>query len=714
MRFRLLLIMLALGLGSILAQYKTVSIHDIQYVDSVGSKGWKPSSLTGDTVTIVGTIMIRPLVDPDTNRTPVMYYGSRWGTYIQDTSASASADGWGGLNILQNDTTGDNQNTFFDLRDTADVVEMTGVVTTYNETNELFLLLNPITPVSPIKHLPKRPDPLVLTMSDLTSNGVTNKEYYKYSGTYVEFKDVVTSDRSANSFNINDGKGNSIQAYGQSRYYRTDNNKVPGSTYQPPVDGTHLAYVRGILTLYQDTYEILPIYPDDIHITLLAPSITNIKRDPVQVKTNDQVTISANINGGSGYLTDVRLHYKVGDQSRIAVQMTKSLSDTTLYSAVISGISTDSTLVDYFITANNNLGLLNSNPGDTVKGNYFYQVLNEPLKIRDVQYSPLGSGYSSYNGYEVTLTGIVTADTSDIPGFGTSTPQRMYMQDGSGPWTGIMIGTGGTNGADVLKFERGDNVTLTGIIRENYNVTSIDTLTQLTVNSHNNPLPDPVDLKTGDIADSTGATPNVEKWESVLIDYKNVKVTDENADGDPGANSYNFGESMINDGSGDARIEFQDGNHNYNNDWDSTLAKDPANIYVKLNSTFTEIRGILFYSHSFYKIVPRKNDDFIGYMGPTAVNDKTSKLPVSYKLDQNYPNPFNPSTTINYSIPKASIVTIKIFNILGQEVRTLVNENKSAGNYSLRFNAVNLSSGVYFYSIKAGNYYQVKKMMLLK
>ena len=103
---------------------------------------------------------------------------------------------------------------------------------------------------------------------------------------------------------------------------------------------------------------------------------------------------------------------------------------------------------------------------------------------------------------------------------------------------------------------------------------------------------------------------------------------------------------MINDGSGDARIEFQDGNHNYNNDWDSTLADNPANVYVKLGSTFSEVRGILFYSHSYYKIVPRHNDDFIGYMGPLAVNDGTSKLPVSFKLDQNYPNPFNPSTIL--------------------------------------------------------------------
>jgi len=691
------------------SDYPLVSIHDIQYVDSVGTKGWSPSALTGDTVRVVGQIMIRPVIDPDTNRFPIMYYGTRWGTYIRDTSQSQE---WAGLNVLQNDTVGNYQNTFFDLVDTTDIVEITGVVSTYGQTNEIFILLNPVTPVNILGTAPQRPEPLQLSMTDLVNNGVTNKDNYKLSGMYVELHNVISSDRNVSNgaFNINDESGNNIIAYPQSRYYRTDGNKIPGSTYQPPQDGTPISSIKGVLTIYQDTYEILPIYPNDVTITLTPPTISNILRDPVQVKTNDQVTISVNVVGGSGNVTGVQLHYKIGDQDRVSIPMTNSVTDT--YTATIDGISTDSMLVDYFVTADDDLGLSSHNPSDTVKGNYFYQVLDEDLTIRDVQYSPLGSGYSPYNGYYVTLSGVVTADTSDIPGYGSGTPLRVYMQDGNSPWSGIMIGTLGINGADVLKFERGDNVTLNGRIMENYSVTVIDSLKQITVNSHNNPLPDPVDLQTGDIADSSGGNVAVEQWESVLIDYKNVKVTDENADGDPGPNSYNFGESLINDGSGDARIEFQDGSHNYYNNWDSTLAHDPANILVKLNSSFSEIRGVLFYSHSFYKIVPRKNDDFMGFV--VGVKDEKSIQPTAYTLRQNYPNPFNPSTTIEYSIPRESMVSVKIFNILGQEVKTLVNENEAPGNYSIKFNATDLSSGIYFYSLRAGNYYQVKKMMLIK
>jgi|YelNatPaOPRAMG01_1025707.scaffolds.fasta_scaffold00247_4 hypothetical protein len=98
----------------------------------------------------------------------------------------------------------------------------------------------------------------------------------------------------------------------------------------------------------------------------------------------------------------------------------------------------------------------------------------------------------------------------------------------------------------------------------------------------------------------------------------------------------------------------------------------------------------------------------------TDVKKVDNNLPATYKLSQNYPNPFNPSTTINYSLPKSGLVTLKVYNILGQVVATLVNQNQVAGNYNVSFDASRLASGVYFYSIKAGNFSEVKKMMLLK
>lgn len=714
MKLRLLLLLFVVGASLNFAQkeYPLVTIHDIQYIDNVGTNGFLPSVHTGDTVRVRGAVMVNPVVDPNSNRNPILYYGTRWGIYIQDTSSQVQ-DGWSGLNVIQNDTTGANQNTFFDLVDTTNIIEVTGVVTTYGSTNELLILLNPVTAVNILDQIDKRPAPLQMSFTDFSQGGIVDKSGFKYSGTYVELHNVISSDRNTTSgaFNINDGNGNSMIVYPQSRYFRLGSTQMPGSTYQPPQDGTPINTIRGIITVYNGGYEILPLYPDDIYITATPPVISSITRDKIQVNTNQSVLVSAKISDLDGVVKSAALNYKIGNNARVSVPMNRSVTDTTLYSGTIPAVSTDSTIVNYYISAIDNDGLKGYTPSDTVKGNYFYQVLDGTLKIRDVQYSPSGSGYSGYNGYYVTLTGVVTADTSDLPGI-SGTPLRVYMQDGSGPWTGILIGTMGMKGIDVLKFKRGDSVTLTGKIVENYSVTSIDSLTNIVVNSDSNALPVAVDLKTSDIAKKASGDVTAEQWESVLVDYKNVTVTDDNADGVSGPGTTNHGEIFVTDGSGDTRVELQDGNHSYENLWDATLANDPSNIFVGLGAKFSEIRGILYYSFSYFKLVPRKNDDFVGFV--TDVKENKNITPRSFKLSQNYPNPFNPSTVITYTIPNESSVSLKIYNMIGQEVKTLVEENKAPGTYNVNFNASNLSSGVYFYSLRAGNYYQVKKMMLLK
>jgi flagellar hook assembly protein FlgD len=93
---------------------------------------------------------------------------------------------------------------------------------------------------------------------------------------------------------------------------------------------------------------------------------------------------------------------------------------------------------------------------------------------------------------------------------------------------------------------------------------------------------------------------------------------------------------------------------------------------------------------------------------------ETHVIPKEYSLAQNYPNPFNPVTTIRYGLPVDSRVTLKIYNILGQEVKTLVNEAQGAGYKEIEWNASNLASGVYMYRLTAGNYSDVKRMLLIK
>ncbi|MDE3057003.1 MAG: T9SS type A sorting domain-containing protein [Bacteroidota bacterium] len=92
----------------------------------------------------------------------------------------------------------------------------------------------------------------------------------------------------------------------------------------------------------------------------------------------------------------------------------------------------------------------------------------------------------------------------------------------------------------------------------------------------------------------------------------------------------------------------------------------------------------------------------------------TGAVPNEYRLYDAYPNPFNPTTNIRFSVPVSGSVSLKVYNIIGQEVTTLVNERKSAGTYEVQFDGNNLSSGVYFYRLTAGNYVETKKLVLMK
>ena len=106
------------------------------------------------------------------------------------------------------------------------------------------------------------------------------------------------------------------------------------------------------------------------------------------------------------------------------------------------------------------------------------------------------------------------------------------------------------------------------------------------------------------------------------------------------------------------------------------------------------------------------NED--GIVSMAEKKDELNRIPTNYVLQQNYPNPFNPSTTIKYSIPKQSNVTIKVFDLLGSEVTTLIDREQLRGNYEVEFDGSDLTSGIYFYRLKAGDYVETKKMILLK
>lgn len=695
-RYLILFSFLLMGYG-FAQDYPLVSLHDINFTpDSLLSPGVEYTVHEGDTVRFRGVVMTAPVVNPITDRRRVIAAGARWYAYVQDPDGQP----FGGISVIQNDTTGVNQSTGFDLVDTAQVWEFTAVISIYSgNTIQANLLLNPPVPVGYISGMPKRPDPIELPMSTFMSNGVLVGEGEKYDGMYVIIRNVVTSDRNNTSgtFRFNDGNGNYMTMYDQSGYFTKRGHRLTGLTdYDAPADGTFLEYIRGIVHTRPDGYYIVPVYPGDMLVGATPPTISSTTRNLGYVGSNVPVEVRAKVVDLDGFVDNVKIYYRVNRQSPYnEITMTRVGADTTMYTATIPGIPNDSAYVDYFYRAQDNEGRTSTNPTDTARSRYFYPVLNRPLTIQDVQFSPFGSGYSALHNFRVSVSGVVIADTSDIPGWG-STPMRVYIQNGKTPWAGIWI-----KGFDALNLKRGDNVTVYGKVQEDYNVTCIDSVTSIVVNSTGNPLPEPFALHTGDIGTKPGDVPEAEQYESVLIKYTDPIITMLSAD--PGAN---FGEIMVNDGTGNTRVELQDGNHQYHNFWEPNL----PGIGLDSLAKFSSLTGVLYYSHYYYKLVPRKDDDFVGY----TTDVKDNLVPVEFSLKQNYPNPFNPSTAIEFTLPQGADVKLEIFDVLGRKVETLISEYKDAGNYKVFFNASALPSGVYLYKIDAGTNSSVKKMILMK
>jgi hypothetical protein len=690
--------------------------------DSLGTGG--RASLTNtqylkDTITVTGIVIADPtLIGISSGNTDF---------YIQSPDSAE----WGGMNIFGSSTIASSIG--LGSVDTGYVIQLTGVLTKYSSTSicgNFELAPIPSQTVGILGTPGDRPAPVELKLSDLvtgnhnptTGNGgkVIFDVGTKYKGSYVIIRDLTVTSRSTSTSStgtqwivtVADPLGNTISIYDASRYF-TARNFAANPNYGPPAVGSKIEYIKGLLAAYATYgYEIVPLYPGDIKVTGFAPLITatgfSSRRSAAFPSQNDTVTVRASVvSTDTTYTTvdSVVVFFSVNDSAYKRMVMTADTGSSYIAKFLPQP---DGSLVKYYFEAWCNT--LESQTPDTSNAPLFYYVKSNGYTIKDIQYSPFKGGASSVMDLPINVTGIVQADTSDFPAEidhrtnNTKTPY-VFMQDAASAWSGIML-----YDSVAYPLHRGDSVSIYGT-EDYYNAVNEIVVDSFHIIKSGVKTFPTVKLQTKTFgATVLGSDSTASKWKGVLIEFDSVHVTDNDPDPSYSITSPagSFREYMVNDGSGDCRAA-SDGSNMFSPDpHDTTWGFQiiPKGTFIK------GLIGIMRYANSEYKIDPRTNSDFVG--GIVAVKEEESSVPSSFSLSQNYPNPFNPTTTIKYSIAKPSNVSMKIYNILGQEVATLVNQHQVAGNYMATFNATPFASGVYFYRLNTGSFSQVKKMLLLK
>ncbi|NOZ76067.1 MAG: T9SS type A sorting domain-containing protein [FCB group bacterium] len=288
------------------------------------------------------------------------------------------------------------------------------------------------------------------------------------------------------------------------------------------------------------------------------------------------------------------------------------------------------------------------------------------------------------------MTGIVTADTAQY----NSWYKAYAIQSESAPWNGIIF-----DGWDDSQLTRGDEVTITGLVEEFDpaqhfkwdNNTKIINVSSVTVNSTGNSI-EPMVVSTADLAQDAE---EVESYEGCLVRLTNVTVSS--------VNSYDW--SVVDDSGIECLI-------------DDDMATPAAGNFMgdlQVGNTLETVTGILNFSFGTYKIQIRDMAD----LGQLSTDDDFSIIPHKFALYQNYPNPFNPETRIRFELASRQNVKLVVYNLLGHKVRTLTNEVYNPGYHVLNWDGRNdanrqVSSGIYIYRIKAGDFVDHKKMILLR
>jgi len=573
-----------------------------------------------------------------------------------------------------------------------DLIQATGYIDEYTtgpaNMTELFIT----EPINIIDF--EQPLPAVDTVNTGDLRWPTEAEQWGNVMVRIEDGIVTNNDLAYEVFAVDDGTGSVL--------VDDDSDSIAAyfEAVGPPPVGSLLQSMEGWLYHHYGSnddstaYKLCPLYVEDIEFGSGPPSITGLSREPCAPTSSDtEVAVSCVIMDNST-ISEALVHYSVDGGDHVSVAMTSDNDST--FTGVIPVASGNT--IYYYITATDD-GADQSEPKTSM---YPYDIEHEQLgfhvtddlTVGMIQETPWPAGNTLYEGCNVTLTGIVTADTAQY----NSVYSAYALQNGAGQWNGLVFDTDA-----IVQISRGDDVSVTGLITEyahgdEYGY-QLDGNTRLinadvTVNSSGNDTPAPLVASCEDL---TQTAEEVESYEGVLVKLENVTVSSVNA--------YDW---SITDGTGSEALIDDDMANMAADNFMSTLVE---------GQELESVMGIFNFSYGTYKVQIRDLDD----LGQTVgIDDNVKVNPYEYALHDNFPNPFNPETQIRFSMGGQENVKLVIYDVMGRQVRSLLNgESYTPGFHVVNWNGLDnrgqkVPSGMYIYRIKAGDFIADKKMLLVK
>ncbi|MFO7841955.1 MAG: T9SS type A sorting domain-containing protein [Fidelibacterota bacterium] len=578
-----------------------------------------------------------------------------------------------------------------------DVIEMSGYVDEFTRGNSNmteFLLVGDIEIIEEIP-IEEMPDTALVKTADMR-HPVTAEQW---GNSFVKIEDafIIDNDIQYYIFEVDDGSGSCLIGYdSDSLAARAGNDfmRAPTGTVLESVTG----WVYHHYGSYEDstTYNINPLYKEDIVVGEGPVMLLEAERRPANIpESTHDVTVSIHAFTTRGIDT-AKVYYKVEDGELTGIDMIDIGDD--IWSAVIPA-QEDNAIVEYYYYFVDDSSEVSAHPAKYNEKLLSYKVLDSDPTIYDIQYTHAQSGLSPLHGCNVEFNASVTMDGSLGTSFTDNEGRGVVpVASASGPWNAVWVLT---DTMTLKNLHEGDYVTVTGVVdddHEKYYKFQNNTYVVGTVNTvlQGELPPAPTTVTLADLEN------DFEAYEGLTVEVTDgaeiASVNDYDLTMDDGANTFLLDDDFVPDSV--MRVNYLE--NVVFNGIDTLVAGDSIN----------SVTGIVIYSYSEGKIVLRKASD-ISY---TKVETETGvrSTPGDFILAQNYPNPFNPVTTINFELPKATNVTLQVFDITGRLVTELANGPMNAGRYDLRWNAGHLSSGVYFYRLQTPEFTATNKMLLLK